>query len=337
MNSEPSASPEPSFEPERPRASKAPLAALLITTLIGLGGTGYYFLYQKEEMASRRRQEASPLAYFQSRDQATPAESETEEESRSSGFGDLPMPDAPVETDSEDAQAEIPSAEEAPAAESSTSTADTPTPDARLIALEARMARLEQEMEGLSEAMAHLPEQLESPTAQTSALLPQFYRVRQRALDAKPFSDELQALLAMEGLDGETYAALGKLQGAAENGLPSTKTLQKSFARSMQDYLTRARSEAAPGKLWDDMKGRLGSLVQIRKVGAEHAGDDDASLLARAEAATEGGDFDWALKDVSMLSADAAPYFDEWRRDVRRRLRALATFERIERRLLRGA
>lgn len=336
MVSDPTPTDESAFEPERPRASKGPILALLITTLIGLGGTGYYFLYQKEEIASRRRQEASPLAYFQSREQASPVEDGAKEENLDHGFGDLPMPEAPTEQPIIEDATKSASNGTIPPENSAMAPSGDPPPDARLDAIEARMARLEQEMESLSEAMAHLPAQLETPSAHTSALLAQFYRVRQRALDAKPFSDELQALLATEGLDGETYAALGKLQGLAENGLASTKTMQKGFSRSMEHYLTRTRSAAASGHLWADMKNRLGSLVQIRKVGAEHTGDDDASILARVEVAVNEGNFSKALKETSMLSAEAAPYFNDWRDDIRLRLRALSMLERVERRLLQG-
>lgn len=323
--------------PERPTPSRWPLAALVITTMVGLGGTGYYFLYQKEEMASRRRQEASPLAYFEARErqQAMPEETEGTDTAEDS----LPMPDEPVSVPSEETPPEAPQASE------SITETDIPAvqendqlvaQEERIAALEARLDAMQQEMESLSAALAQLPARMEesAATEDRAALVAQFYRVRQQAMDARPFDESLAALLAMEGLDGETYATLGKLQGAAEEGVPSLKALQKDFARSFEEYLSRQRTDAPSQSLWRDMRGSLAGLVRVRKVGAQHAGDDDASILARAEAALSDGKLPDAVKEVAMLSPDAAAYFNEWRGEARQRLRVLATFERLERRLL---
>lgn len=340
MNADPVTMPEHTPEPEKTRTLQWPVAALVVTTLIGLGGTGYYFLYQKEEMASRRRQEASPLAYFQSRQKekaqeepetlAESAESEPANDEALNGTAD-----APTEQSSE-------ALPDAANGENPTTSPDMMHQLAmqaqRMDAIEARMDALAQEMEGLSEAMAHLPEQqASSPQSETIELLAQFYRMRQQAMESRPFDDALASLLSMEGVDGETYALLGKLQGTAEEGLSSLKTLQKQFAASMEDYLSKRRTDAPSESLWGDMRGRLGGLGRVRKVGAQHEGDDDSSILARAEAALNEGDLVKASTEVSMLSGNAAPYFAEWRADARRRQRTLTTFERIERRLLRGA
>ena len=327
--------PESPHAPERMTPSRWPLVALVATTLMGLGGTGYYFLYQKEEMASRRRQEASPLAYFEARQKQDVTTEEAPNEA-----ADLPMPDVPADMEAMAAPEDVPAEEPAMAPEESAvqSEDQLTAQEQRIVALEARIEALTQEMEGLSEAMAHMPAQTEEATAANDrgSLVAQFYRVRQQAMDAHPFDDALAALLAMEGLDGESYAALGKLQGAAEQGIPSVKSLQKEFARCFEEYLARRRANASTDGMWSDMKGSLAGLVRVRKVGAQHDGDDDASLLARAEAALNDGKLPDAVKEIAMLSPEAAPYFTDWRGDARRRLHVLSIFERLESRLLRG-
>lgn len=315
--------------PERPTPSRWPIAALVVTTLVGLGGTGYYFLYQKEEIASRRRQEASPLAYFQSRERMHGASQESDD--------DLPMPDEPASPNLADMPADAPTSAEPQDDIAHVQESDQlASQEDRIAALEARLDAMQQEMESLSAAVAQLPSRLEESAAgdERAAMVAQFYRVRQQAMDSRPFDEPLAALLAMEGLDGETYAALGKLQSVAEEGIPSMKALQKGFSRGLEEYLSRQRTDAPSKSLWSDMRGSLTGLVRVRKVGAQHTGDDDASVLARAEAALGDGKLPETVKEVAMLSPDAAAYFTEWRGEARQRLRVLATFERLERRLL---
>jgi hypothetical protein len=335
MNADPLTAPEPNVEPEKTRPPQWPVAALVVTALIGLGGTGYYFLYQKEEIASRRRQQASPLAYFQSRQKEKvqeasegPALSESENDEALNGTADTTLFESSGETSQGSAYSSA----------SSDIQNQLAMQAQRMDAIEARMDALAQEMESLSEAMAHRHEQqASSPQGETVELLAQFYRLRQQAMESRPFDDALAALLAMEGVDGETYAMLGKLQGVADEGLSSIKTLQKQFAASMEDYLSKRRTDAPSQSIWGDMRDRLGGLVRVRKVGAQHEGDDDSSILARAEAALNEGDLVKASTEISMLSGGAAPYFTKWRTDARRRQRTVSTLERVERRLLRGA
>ncbi|MBY0355213.1 MAG: hypothetical protein K2Q12_05730, partial [Rickettsiales bacterium] len=153
---------------------------------------------------------------------------------------------------------------------------------------------------------------------------------------AQPVSEALAILLNMDGLDGESYAALGTLQGISEEGMPSSLELKKQFNRSLQDYLSREVSPTQSGGLWADMRDRLGSLVHVRKVGAQHRGDDDASIIARSEAFIETQALDKAVKEMAMLSGDAAPHFHQWRMQARQRLKTLATFKTLEQRLQRG-
>jgi hypothetical protein len=349
MTTETSPSPDPILPSEKSRPPIWTIATLSVTALLGIAGTGYYFLYQKEALASQRRQAASPLAYFESRQRvrsfdeepnaplqpqdsvatrSSPAEEPETKEENALAFSERTV----VETDNEEALTTT------RAADNSGDLANQLAQQTqRMDALEARLDALSQQLDGLGEALAERPVAHSAATSEDTALLIQFYRVREQAMQARPFEDTLAALLAMEGLDGETYALLARLQRVADDGIASQKELRKRFATSLEDYLSRRRTDAPSTGLWEDMRGQLGGLIRVRKIGAQHEGDDDGALIARAEAALAEGDLASAAKEVSMLSAQAAPYFADWRQQVRRRQNTLDIFERVERRLMRGA
>lgn len=327
------------------RISRHAIIALVVSSLIGLGGTGYYFLYQKEKIASLRRQEASPLAYFDARQkEVTQEDVSTDSPDAEPTATEIPLPPA-FEEQPVSAGENLPAQTEASDASTSVDSGALPASvldrmaaqQQRIDEMEARIEALTQEVETLKETPSRSSDgnALVSDQNEQLTLLKQFYRTRQQALSARPFSEPLAALLAMEGLDGETYTALGKLQGVAENGLASPARLKKEFTRAFDDYLSRTRSHASSEGLWPEIKARMSGLVQIRKVGAQHKDDDDASILARAEAAVAEENITLAVSELSLLSPDAAPYFHEWRQQARQRLRTLASFERLEHQLVR--
>ncbi|MBY0356014.1 MAG: hypothetical protein K2Q12_09870, partial [Rickettsiales bacterium] len=184
-----------------------PIFALIAMGLTGLGGTGYYFIYQKEEIATRRRQDASPVAYFQSRQNGEQPTNEAEEAELASS---LEMPEAPADVATSVASnlvtenvASTPApneqalAEATDNAQASTDVLDRmAAQEQKIEALEARLDAAEQEMQGLSDALAQSAASGsdEAASSDRADLLIQFYRVRQRAINAQPFSEALAIL-----------------------------------------------------------------------------------------------------------------------------------------------
>ncbi len=60
--------------------------------------------------------------------------------------------------------------------------------------------------------------------------------------------------------------------------------------------------------------GMIGSLVMMRKIGADHAGGDDASIIARLEHYAQNNQLKDAVELAQSLSVEASPYFKKWRK-----------------------
>lgn len=183
-------------------------------------------------------------------------------------------------------------------------------------------AKLEQvlALAGRIEALHAQVEQAGQARWQAIQLLSGFERLEQRILGHEPYAGALNAFrLAAQGLDGHDrwIRALSRYQ---HEGIPSPEALASRFDAAREAAL--APAEGVDNTLWEEVKQNLSQLVRVRKTGAQHVGDDPASVLARAAWALEAGETELLLDELAALPVDQRAYFDDF-------LAALHARERI--------
>lgn len=108
----------------------------------------------------------------------------------------------------------------------------------------------------------------------------------------------------------EVLAQLRALEDGVTQGIATQEQLQRQFAESIQAYLSQGNDNS--NQTWAAVKRNLSSLVTVRKVGADHAGDDSQSRIARAEAALAEGNIVAARDEIIALPAADAKPFSRW-------------------------
>ena len=131
---------------------------------------------------------------------------------------------------------------------------------------------------------------------------------------SRPFPEEIAAVRAVSGGSPE----LVQLSRLAQSGAPSRASLVASFP----DYAARAASAARKpgegGSLGDRIVYALSRVVMVRRIG-DVSGDGSDALIARAERALEGGDFDRAFAALDKLPPAARDAMSPWRIHAERR------------------
>ena len=138
-----------------------------------------------------------------------------------------------------------------------------------------------------------------------------------------PFSSELTAVRA---LLGDRAAPLAALAPAAASGLPTTAALTHRFSE-LAPQLTRA--SAPTSGFIDRLAHSARSLVDVRRVGEEPAGDDAASVVARVRARLDRGDLAGAIDAAAKSPAFAEGAAGEWLKTARLRRDADAALKAL--------
>lgn len=138
-----------------------------------------------------------------------------------------------------------------------------------------------------------------------------------------PFSSELTAVRA---LLGDRAASLAALAPAAASGLPTTAALTHRFSE-LAPQLTRA--SAPTSGFIDRLAHSARSLVDVRRVGEEPAGDDAASVVARVRARLDRGDLTGAIDAAAKSPAFAEGAAGEWLKTARLRRDADAALKAL--------
>ena len=174
---------------------------------------------------------------------------------------------------------------------------------------------------------------------------------------ARPFAAELSAAVramlapAMEAarllvlhdritlLYAPADVALAALEPYAEDGIPTLESLGRELSgltpRLMAADITDS-AETAPleGENWiTTLRGRLGSLISIRRTGAGVAGSSAEAVTARAEAALAAGDLKTAVAEMETLQGKSAHMAASWLAGARARLAAEQSLAGISRRV----
>jgi len=143
------------------------------------------------------------------------------------------------------------------------------------------------------------------------------------ALDtAAPFQDALAAAREAVGTEGAAAQALDALAPHAADGVPTRAELANSFSQKAAEAVAVSAGGEGQGDLVSGVLRRLGDVVSVRRVGPDATGSDAASVLARAEAALQGGDLAGAVKQVDALQGPPGEVMQPWLERARARLAA---------------
>lgn len=181
----------------------------------------------------------------------------------------------------------------------------------RLAESESRAADLARRLAAVESARTQQPR----ADATAQALILAVGQMRDAAAAGRPFAKELEALRALAAADpavaGPIAGQVERTAALAEKGVPTIAALRERF-----DAVARAVAIAARGG--DDadwvqrMKGRVFSLVAVRRTdGAAPAGTPDALIWA-AEKALAAGDLAQAVAALETLSGPPAVPARDW-------------------------
>jgi hypothetical protein len=154
------------------------------------------------------------------------------------------------------------------------------------------------------------------------------------ALDSgQPYASELGAVRRLAADDPELAPLLGQLEEHADEGIPGMAELRIRFGDTALAIAQAAQGDASGG--WIDRAwARLRSVVTVRPVGGDVAGDSPEAHVARAEARLNEGDLASALGELEVLEGAAAEAAAPWLAGARARVAADQTIERLRERAL---
>jgi hypothetical protein len=154
------------------------------------------------------------------------------------------------------------------------------------------------------------------------------------ALDSgQPYASQLGAVRRLAADDADLSALLAQLEEHADEGTPSMAELRIRFADTALAIAQAAQSDA-DGDWADRAWARLRSLVTVRPVGGDVAGESAEAHVARAEARLNEGDLASAIGELEGLEGAAAEAAAPWLAGARARLSADQAIERLRERAL---
>lgn len=154
------------------------------------------------------------------------------------------------------------------------------------------------------------------------------------ALDSgQPYASELGAVRRLAADDPELPVLLARLEQHSDEGIPTMAELRVRFDDTALAVAQAAQSNVDGG--WIDRAwARLRSLVTVRPVGGDVAGDSPEAHLARAEARLDEGDLASAVGELEALEGAAAETAAPWLAGARARVAADEAIERLRARAL---
>ncbi|MDB5396572.1 MAG: hypothetical protein JWM91_4078 [Rhodospirillales bacterium] len=146
-------------------------------------------------------------------------------------------------------------------------------------------------------------------------------QLRAKLATSKPFAKEIGVLRAMVGGDADMVAALDQIQPFADAGVPSVDDLAKDFAR-MAPVLVRSAVVGDGQSWWRQALYHVETVISIRRVGENTAGDSTDAIVARAEGKVDDGDLPGAVSALQALSTLPAQMASSWIGDAQHRIAA---------------
>jgi uroporphyrinogen-III synthase len=176
--------------------------------------------------------------------------------------------------------------------------------DRRLVALEGELRqRIEQLASSRGEA-----DRRAADSARAAAAVGLAARLRQQVDTGSAFTRELELMKPLAG-DARFGEILTALQPLAASGVASRAALRAEFPVMAKTALAADLTDDSIG---ERALGALKSLVSVRRVGADVAGDTVEAKLARAEAALEVGDVAAATALVKSFTGKPAEAAKGW-------------------------
>jgi uroporphyrinogen-III synthase len=210
--------------------------------------------------------------------------------------------------------------ENKPQSEADTSAlkADTSALKSEITALRAAMQSLDQTVAGQKASVDKAAEAATASTAteqkalaaaRGSAVIGIAARISAALTAGLPFATDLALLQPLAQGDAKFTDLMTALQPVAAKGVASRASLAASFPAMAKAAMAE---DLADDSFWQRLLGKLKSVVSLRRVGADVAGDSVEAKLARAEAAVNAGDLPKAVELVKSLPSQTARATADW-------------------------
>lgn len=202
--------------------------------------------------------------------------------------------------------------------------------------LSSGLADIEKQVTAATEAAQEATR--EAARDRTAAMLMALNGVRDALAEGAPFDTAVSDLRRLGEDQPAVAEALNGWADRAATGIPTLPQLTKRFKEIASEVGGRIRPQTGEGWL-DSMIERATSVVRVRRVGEDAAGDTPDAVLARAEAAMDNGNLGKAVEEVGALQGEPAAAFADWLADAKARLAVADGLERLEKAALavRGA
>jgi uroporphyrinogen-III synthase len=163
--------------------------------------------------------------------------------------------------------------------------------------------------------------QVQSRTQKAQALLIATGQLREAVYRGAAFDAELRAVKVIAEGDGETAKALQPIESLADKGVPTRGELTSQFSDISPAIIRADVLPEQPG-WWRQTVQSLASVVTVRRVDGEAAGDSVAAKVARAQATLDKGDLGGAFREVASLQGAPAEAAAPWLAKAQARLTA---------------
>ena len=196
--------------------------------------------------------------------------------------------------------------------------ADTSALKSEITALRAAMQSLDQTVAGQKASVDKATEAATASTANEqkalaaargSAVIGIAARISAALTAGLPFATDLALLQPLAQGDAKFGEFITALQPVAAKGVASRASLAASFPAMAKAAMA---DDLADDSFWQRLLGKLKSVVSLRRVGADVAGDSVEAKLARAEAAVNAGDLPKAVELVKSLPPQTSRATADW-------------------------
>ncbi|HXP75299.1 MAG TPA: mitofilin family membrane protein [Stellaceae bacterium] len=194
--------------------------------------------------------------------------------------------------------------------------------------LQSEVQALSQKLDEQSQVLAKLQSQEASGTGRTdAAFVVTLGQLRSALATSRPYGAELQAAEALATDQPDILVELHKLDGRAQQGVPTLAVLTQRFPAIMRGA-AQASAPAAPEEGWRARAlAKLKSLVTVRRAGeprGNETGSIEGGALADADTALQKGDLGAAAAAMRRADGTASPAGASWLEDAQARLDAEA-------------
>jgi uroporphyrinogen-III synthase len=205
-----------------------------------------------------------------------------------------------------------------PEADTSALKADTSALKSEIVALRAAMQSLDQTVAGQKSSVDKATEaatasvtheQQALAAARGSAVVAVAAHIGAAVAAGLPFATDLTLLQPLTQGDAKLTELIGTLQPTAAKGVASRASLAATFPAMAKAAMA---DDLADNSFWQRLLGKLKSVVSLRRIGADVAGDSVEAKLARAEAAANAGDVPQAVELVKSLPAQTSRATADW-------------------------